>query len=298
MKKKLLAALAVSTVMISSVNTFAATNITLYVNNKLINTDVAPELKSNSTYVPLSFIAKELGAKVNWQSPKVTVEKDGVVLVFEMDKLSFKRDNEVQYLTTPPYLKNGRVMVPLRVISEQLGCKVDFNDKKEVRVESGNGTATNPNTSSTIDLNTYTKSPNGKFAFKIDRVYGEGIPRTDVLRIYNTETKELEEFYSSTTVMSAEWAKDGTLILSGNRDLAGKDTEKHVTIYDFDTNKAVVLDDIQYGYRYLPELEAIAYNQYLPGDDKTLVGNNCKLYDLKTGKTTNITTEQYSKYTN
>ena len=50
-----------------------AQSIQIYIEDEVVKTDVAPELKRNITYVPISFIAEELGA--NGKVQKLLLKK-------------------------------------------------------------------------------------------------------------------------------------------------------------------------------------------------------------------------------
>lgn len=128
---KVMAAFMLSTIVLtSSVNTFAATmNASIFVQGKEVKMDVAPELQKSVTYVPLSFIAKELNAKVNWASPVVTVEKDGLTIKLDTKNNTITANGyERDYYEeeSQPYITQGRVMVPLRFLSQVFGSKVDY----------------------------------------------------------------------------------------------------------------------------------------------------------------------------
>ncbi len=109
--------------------TYAATNnISIYVNNKLLKSDVSPLVKHGTTYVPLSFVAKELGAEVKWKSPMVEIRKNSVLLSLCVTDSQYDvNGGDVNILPSPVYMVNGRVMVPLRFISQELGCKVNYD---------------------------------------------------------------------------------------------------------------------------------------------------------------------------
>ena len=84
--------------------------------------DVAPEIVKDRTMVPLRFVAEALGAKVDWDGANMTaiVELDGVTLKVKIGELAPGMD-------VPAVLINDRTVVPLRYISEMLGCQVDWN---------------------------------------------------------------------------------------------------------------------------------------------------------------------------
>jgi uncharacterized repeat protein (TIGR02543 family) len=84
--------------------------------------DAAPEIVGDRTMVPLRFVAEALGAKLEWdgETQTVTVELDGKTLKVTIGVLAPGMD-------VPAYIANDRTMVPLRYISETLGCNVEWD---------------------------------------------------------------------------------------------------------------------------------------------------------------------------
>lgn len=111
-----------------------AQDISIYMNSKIVEMDVTPEIKKNTTYVPISFISKELGADVKWENPKVIITKGNDQIVYTIgNKIAYKNDIKVQLLEAP-YTSNNRTFVSLRSISELLNCKVNYQ-KENYRID-------------------------------------------------------------------------------------------------------------------------------------------------------------------
>lgn len=110
---------------------FAAGNsINLQVNGKTLPTDVAPIIKESRTLVPVRVISESLGADVEWNAAeqKVTVIKNDKVLELTLNsKEVLVNGSKLPELDVPPQLINNRTMVPIRVVSEALGAKVEWN---------------------------------------------------------------------------------------------------------------------------------------------------------------------------
>jgi hypothetical protein len=85
--------------------------------------DTAPEIVNGRTMVPLRFVAEALGAKVDWNNNSRTaiVALNGKTLRVTIGELAPGMD-------IPAMLINSRTMVPLRYVSETLGCDVDWNE--------------------------------------------------------------------------------------------------------------------------------------------------------------------------
>ncbi len=105
--------------------------------------DTAPVIKDSRTLLPIRYVATPLGAEVGWDpdSRKVTISHNGTkiemwigkstALVNGVEKLIDPNNPQVAPIILPP----GRTMLPLRFISENLGCQVDWNNNlKEAKV--------------------------------------------------------------------------------------------------------------------------------------------------------------------
>ncbi len=117
-----------------SATTILATPIKIQVNGKEILNKVAPITQNGTTLVPLRVISEELGAFVEWSSATntITIYSDLANLQLsmgslEMTKLDFASNSETQItLTLAPIQINSTTMVPLRAISEGLGCNINY----------------------------------------------------------------------------------------------------------------------------------------------------------------------------
>jgi len=81
--------------------------------------------KTSRVYVPVRFVSETLGAKVDWDVNKqqVTVTKDGKKITIDVDK---------DIVEGKGFLLNGRTMVPLRFVSEQLGAEVKWDNTNRI----------------------------------------------------------------------------------------------------------------------------------------------------------------------
>ncbi len=88
------------------------------VNNQYINNEIASEMINGTTYVPLRFIAENLGANIKWEgkTKHITINIDDKQLDMTVEKEGSTND--------APLIKNNRTLVPLRYVSEQLGANV------------------------------------------------------------------------------------------------------------------------------------------------------------------------------
>lgn len=135
--------LAVLLTICFTIPAFATESCTLSIDDNMITTepsivdgeelskyylDVLPEVKNKRTYVPISTIAKFLGATINWQNPTITIGYNKTKLVLNIGESTALLNDEVISLDAPPYISKGRTMVPLRLVSESMGCMVSFKN--------------------------------------------------------------------------------------------------------------------------------------------------------------------------
>ena len=104
-------------------------SIIVLLDGEPVSFDAQPEILAGTTFVPLRSIFEQLGAEVEWnqqwQEALLTSNREEICL-----KVGSKvaiRNTEVSSLTDAPYLKEDRVMVPLRYLSESLGYDVTWN---------------------------------------------------------------------------------------------------------------------------------------------------------------------------
>lgn len=131
-KKVLLAALVF--LLLFTGGAYAAGEIGIILNGSPVSSDVSPFIDQNSrTMVPLRFIGEGIGAYVDWTvgTQKITVKQDGCVIELAIGSFKASVDGKTVQLDTQPVLKGGRTMVPLRFVSEQLGCSVSWNAREQ-----------------------------------------------------------------------------------------------------------------------------------------------------------------------
>lgn len=124
--------------------------ITVKVNGNYINMDSRPYIKDDRTFVSIRFIAEALGADVEWVDeekkaivtfcPEIpeeaVVDKTIVGLIGDKNKIVelYAGNNEIvingekKLIDTSVEITNDRTMVPLRFISENLDCSVEWDE--------------------------------------------------------------------------------------------------------------------------------------------------------------------------
>jgi len=110
--------------------------IEIVLDGKAINSDVSPYIlpKVYVTMVPLRIISEQLGATVGWlqKEEQATIRGSaGQVIVMKRGAPSALVNGSSVPLDASVELKNGRTMVPLRFVSEQLGLSVQWSEKDQ-----------------------------------------------------------------------------------------------------------------------------------------------------------------------
>lgn len=105
--------------------------ISLKVNGKFIKTDAPPYIKDGRTFVSLRFISQALGADISWvkEENKALVVTEQRLMELYVGKKEILINGEPFTIDSSVEINNSRAMVPLRFISETLGCKVDWDPK-------------------------------------------------------------------------------------------------------------------------------------------------------------------------
>lgn len=107
----------------------------IIVNDHIVFSDVAPYIKNSRTYVPIRFIAEELGYDVKWDSKtkKVTMTDGKSTVELTIGSKTMLVDGKKVKLDAPAEIKDQRTFVPLRAIAEAFGKKVEYsNDYRAV----------------------------------------------------------------------------------------------------------------------------------------------------------------------
>ena len=91
--------------------------------------DVKPYISDNRTLVPVRFISEQLGASVNWNSESgtIVIVKDDENVKLIIGSKEVIKNGVAGSMDVAPVIKEGRTMVPLRFVSEQLGATVEWD---------------------------------------------------------------------------------------------------------------------------------------------------------------------------
>lgn len=131
--KKFISILLVVTFLLSSVVfTVSAdeSEIKIKIDGATKNFDVMPVMESNRVLVPMRGIFEELGAEILWDgdTQTVTATKGETVVELQIGNKTAKINGEEIKIDVPARLISSRTMVPVRFVSDSMGCTTDWND--------------------------------------------------------------------------------------------------------------------------------------------------------------------------
>lgn len=134
-----------------------AGSIQIKLNGTMLKTSVAPIQENGTTLVPLRIISENLGAAVdfNKQTQSITINKDSQNIVLTLGKATALINNAPQTMSMAPKTLNNTTMVPLRFVSENLNCKVDWNNASKLITITSNTAINNELPVATLAIKDY-----------------------------------------------------------------------------------------------------------------------------------------------
>ncbi|WP_159885418.1 stalk domain-containing protein [Paenibacillus puerhi] len=101
------------------------------VNGKAMTLEQAPYITEGNTLIPLRFVADALGGTVRWDDKerKVTVIRGTKLIDLWIDHKDLVVNGQRVTAEVAPVIKSDLTMVPLRILSENLGWKVTWDAK-------------------------------------------------------------------------------------------------------------------------------------------------------------------------
>lgn len=132
MKKRFLSAAIAAAMLISSVPAVSAeeTAVDVLLNGDFVEfADQAPANIDGRVLVPVRAVVEKMGATVDWneQTKQVEVKKGDVDIVLTVNEPSISVNGTKKELDTAPQVINGRTMLPIRAVAEELGATVGWD---------------------------------------------------------------------------------------------------------------------------------------------------------------------------
>ena len=133
---------------------FAADDIKVFINGKLISFDVPPAKINGRTMVPLRGIFEGLGAEVKWEGATrtITAKRAGTDVKLTLGDKNAYLNGSLKVLDVPPAKVSGRTMVPLRFVGEAFGAEVKWvGATKSIYINDETASAPKPQPTATSD---------------------------------------------------------------------------------------------------------------------------------------------------
>lgn len=99
---------------------------------KLNTLEVAPKAKDGRTFIPLRGVLDQLGCTLHYdsQGQMVEIKKAEQTILLSLGSTSASVNGKNVELEQPAVIENGRTLIPLRFVSENLGFKVEYDNGK------------------------------------------------------------------------------------------------------------------------------------------------------------------------
>lgn len=103
------------------------------VNGTASQLDVAPIALNGTTFVPVRVILDAFGGQTGWDSQLkvVSVLRGDRYIELKVDQKAYRNNGELKASDVSPIVRSNRTLVPLRLVSEQIGLKVDWDQKSQ-----------------------------------------------------------------------------------------------------------------------------------------------------------------------
>lgn len=111
-----------------AVPVLAEDNITIYVNEQILQCEIAPYIQNGRTMVPMRKIFEALDAKVDWEgtTQTITATKGDIEIILQINNPTMKNNGVDEILDVPPVIVNSSTFVPIRAVSQSLKAEVEW----------------------------------------------------------------------------------------------------------------------------------------------------------------------------
>ncbi len=107
-------------------------------NNKILGFENVPVIENGNTLVPIRFLFEQMGADVDWEqsTQTATISQNNTTISFDINNPVARVNGKNATMNIPAQLINGKTMVPVRFLSEELGYTVNWDgDKRIITIE-------------------------------------------------------------------------------------------------------------------------------------------------------------------
>ena len=144
--RSIAAGLCVALLLVARPFPVGAQAIAVYVDGRAVTFDQPPLVIGGRVLVPLRGVFERLGATVDWQAERrlVTARRGSTVIVLQPDHVAAEVSGRSVRLDVPATIVGGRLLVPLRFVSEALGAGVDWEPNARVVYVASPGAVAQP----------------------------------------------------------------------------------------------------------------------------------------------------------
>lgn len=105
-------------------------NKTAYIDGQPKTLDVPPRIEKGRTFVPVRFIGEAFGADFSWDEKlqKVTYSVGNNYIELFIGKNQAFINGKGVPLDAPPFIHEGRTLVPFRFMGQSIGAQVEWNN--------------------------------------------------------------------------------------------------------------------------------------------------------------------------
>jgi hypothetical protein len=105
----------------------------IYFTGGTMKFDTPPVIKDGRTLIPIRSISTALGAEVTWNSEerKAVIEYGDAVIEFNVDEGIVYLNGQETEIDVPAKIMNGRIVVPLRFVIENMDLEVEWEQETQ-----------------------------------------------------------------------------------------------------------------------------------------------------------------------
>ncbi|WP_411342850.1 N-acetylmuramoyl-L-alanine amidase [Paenibacillus sp. WLX1005] len=128
----------------------AATSTKVVLNGQELSIPEDVQNIDGSVMIPIRVVSENLGYKVQWNQSegRVTIDSDSKSIQLFIGKKSAAIGNTTYNLNTAPVVQNGTTLVPIRLVSEQMGIGLSWNNSDKIVTLTTSGDDTGGGTNS------------------------------------------------------------------------------------------------------------------------------------------------------
>ena len=187
-------------VICMSISAAASDEVNVIINGEQLHSDVPAQIISGRTMVPMRAVFEALNADISWDNTakKITANKNDIKIEMTVGETKFYKNNILNTLDVPAQIIDGRTLVPVRVVSESLGCDVDWNnDSKTVVITDNAQTAKDYRFRNEKLLNEHFEKHGGEFGYSSATEYETAASKVinDVRALHKLEKEDGDDVY-------------------------------------------------------------------------------------------------------